>query len=166
MILSVSSSKIGIKRSAMDIIMETSCTGTLNFLSGFNRLSRPSVRWFGVVVRVISDEPMISITRRTAILDAISMPSHVIFNFQIVTAGVPGVRKRLNTTAKSIRNTIDFIPFTMNLKGTFDNRMHSARNSAASRYPHTLFTTNREMINASVPTSFTRQSSLCSTESV
>ena len=59
MILSVSSRRMGIKRRAMDIIMATSCTGTCILLRGCRRLSMPSVRALGVVVKVISDEPAI-----------------------------------------------------------------------------------------------------------
>ena len=50
MILSVSSMSVGMKRRAMDIIIESSWTGACSFLSGESRLSRPSVREIGEVV--------------------------------------------------------------------------------------------------------------------
>ena len=50
MILSVSSMSVGMKRSAMLIIMLISWTGTLSFLSGPSRISSPSVRAMGLVV--------------------------------------------------------------------------------------------------------------------
>ena len=50
MILSVSSIRVGMKRRAMLIIMASSWTGTLSFLSGLSRLSKPSVRAMGEVV--------------------------------------------------------------------------------------------------------------------
>ena len=50
MIFSVSSIRVGMKRSAIDIIMESSCTGACSFLSGESRRSRPSVSWMGEVV--------------------------------------------------------------------------------------------------------------------
>ena len=50
MILSVSSIRVGIKRRAMDIIMASSCTGTLIFFSGPSRDSSPSVSRMGEVV--------------------------------------------------------------------------------------------------------------------
>ena len=50
MILSVSSISVGMKRSAMDIIIASSCTGSLIFLRGLSRLSSPSVRRIGLVV--------------------------------------------------------------------------------------------------------------------
>ena len=43
MIFSVSSMRVGIKRSAIDIIMDSSCTGACSFLSGESRRSSPSV---------------------------------------------------------------------------------------------------------------------------
>ena len=135
MILSVSSNKMGIKRSAMDIIMATSCTGTLNIFKGPIIFSIPSVRLFGVVVSVITDDPMISSVRRIAMEMAIFRPSCVMVSFQIVKSGVPCVRNRLNTTVIIISMTIVFIPFTMNLNGTFDSRITIPRNRAAITYP-------------------------------
>ena len=135
MILSVSSNNIGIKRSAMDIIMATSCTGTLNTFKGPIIFSIPSVKLFGVVVSVITEDPIISSVSRTAREMAIFSPSCVMVSFQIVNNGVPGVKKRLNTTVISMSITMVFIPFTMNLKGTFDRRITNPRKSAAITYP-------------------------------
>ena len=50
MILSVSSISVGMKRRAMDIIMDSSWTGTLMAFRGFISRSRPSVSWMGEVV--------------------------------------------------------------------------------------------------------------------
>ena len=47
------------KRSAIDMIIAISCTGTRILFSGPSNSSIPSVSSFGVVVNVISDEPMI-----------------------------------------------------------------------------------------------------------
>ncbi len=47
------------KRSAIDIIIATSCTGTRTLFSGCSKASIPSVSSFGVVVNVMSDEPII-----------------------------------------------------------------------------------------------------------
>ena len=58
MILSVSSTRMGINLRAMDIIMATSWIGTLNRFRKPRPFSRPSVSWFGVVVSVMTDEPM------------------------------------------------------------------------------------------------------------
>ena len=49
-ILSVSSMSVGIKRSAMVIIIASSCTGSLNTDSGASRRSMPSVSSMGEVV--------------------------------------------------------------------------------------------------------------------
>ena len=70
MILSVSSSSVGIKRSAMVIIMASSWDGRPSFARGRNRRSMPSVMATGFVVRVSSEEPKMSITRRIAIKTA------------------------------------------------------------------------------------------------
>ena len=50
MILSVSSMRVGMKRRAIHIIMDSSCTGTLIFFKGFRSFSSPSVREMGEVV--------------------------------------------------------------------------------------------------------------------
>ena len=58
MILSVSSTRIGMNLRAMDIIIETSCTGTFTRFRKPSPFSSPSVSWFGVVVRVMREEPI------------------------------------------------------------------------------------------------------------
>ena len=50
MILSVSSISVGMKRSAIDIMIVISCTGTLIFLRGLSSISSPSVSAMGLVV--------------------------------------------------------------------------------------------------------------------
>ena len=50
MILSVSSIRVGMKRSAMLIIIASSCTGTRSFFSGPSSRSSPSVSCRGEVV--------------------------------------------------------------------------------------------------------------------
>ena len=130
----------------MDIIMAISCTGTFMTRKGFIRLSNPSVRLLGVVVSVITEEPMIRKTSLTAIMDASAIPSFVICSFQIETTASPGVRNKLNTTAMIRRNTMDFIPRTINFTGTFESFMISTRNSPAITYPTALSTIKREMI--------------------
>ena len=55
MIFSVSSISVGMKRSAMDIINASSCTGIFHFFKGPNSSSIPSVMDIGDVVKVKSD---------------------------------------------------------------------------------------------------------------
>ena len=50
MILSVSSISVGINRRAMDIIMDSSWTGTWSRFNPFSSRSSPSVRPMGLVV--------------------------------------------------------------------------------------------------------------------
>ncbi len=86
---------------------------------------------------------------------AVRSPSLVMVSFHRDISGSPGVRNRLNTTVRIKRNKIAFIPFIINLKGTWDSLIIPARNSAASRYPQKLFTTKREIIKITVAISFT-----------
>jgi hypothetical protein len=123
------------------------------------------VSWFGVVVSVITDEPIIKKHSLTANSNAVLIPSFVIENFHMVTIGSPGVRNKLNTTVINNKNTIDFIPFTMNLNGTFDSLITLIRNTAATAYPATPLKTKREIINKIVVPSFTLGSNRCITES-
>ena len=166
MILSVSSNKIGINRRAMDIIIATSCTGSLMTFKNPRDFSIPSVRLLGVVVSVIMDEPIISMVRRIAIKTAIRIPSLVTEIFHTENTTSPGVKNRLNTTVSISRKIMDFMPFIINLKGTLDNLITTARKTAAHTYPQILSKKNRDMINNTVPASFTRGSSLCIQESV
>ena len=57
MILSVSSTRIGIKRRAMDIIIEISWTGAPTLFRKPRPFSMPSVSALGVVVKVMIVEP-------------------------------------------------------------------------------------------------------------
>ena len=61
---------------------------------------------------------------------------------------------------------IAFNPLTINLKGTFDAiiKLNSAR--VATKYTQIFIPKNRDMINISVPRSFTRGSRLCNTDFV
>ena len=61
-ILSVSSSKVGIKRRAMVIIIANSWAGSPIFLKGLSSLSIPSVKAMGEVVKVNNDETTIKKT--------------------------------------------------------------------------------------------------------
>ena len=97
---------------------------------------------------------------------AVRSPSLVMVSFHRDISGSPGVRNRLNTTVRIKRNRIAFIPFIINLKGTWDSLIIPARNSAASRYPQKLFTTKREIIKITVAISFTLGSSRWTTDSV
>ena len=166
MILSVSSSRIGMNRRAMDMIMATSCTGTRNSFRGFIIFSMPSVRLLGVVVRVMMEEPIISMVSLTAMLTAIRSPSTVMVSFQKETSSVPGVRNRLKNTVISSKNRIARIPFTIYRKGTWERPMTTPKNTTATPYPRKLRNRNREMMKSSVPPSFTLGSSLCTTDSV
>lgn len=100
--------------------------------SGFIIFSIPSVKLLGVVVKVIMEEPIISIVSLIAMVTAIRIPSTVIVIFHTETNAVPGVRNRLNTTVIINRKRIPFIPLTINRKGTWDSRITTAKNTAAT----------------------------------
>ncbi len=147
MILSVSSINMGMNRRAMDIIMAISCTGTLMTFKKPSPFSRPSVRSFGVVVRVIRLEPMMSKIRRTAMRAARLNPSQVMAMLSVnCIMGVPLVRNRLKDTLKSSSNTMAFKPRTIYRKGTLDKWMTRARNRAPNRYPTNPFARNSPTI--------------------
>ena len=78
MILSVSSTRIGINRRAMDIIIEISWTGTPTRFKNPRLFSSPSVSWLGVVVSVKIVEPKTRKISRSAINAANWTPSQVI----------------------------------------------------------------------------------------
>ena len=160
MILSVSSIKMGMKRNAIDIIMAISCTGRCINFRGLIAFSIPSVRLLGVVVSVMMEEPIISMVSLTAMSTAILIPSLVIFSFQMVIKASPGVRNRLKITVSKSKNNIERIPFTIYLKGTVDKRITANKNKAAQKYPQIFVIQNRDIINTTVPASFTRGSSL------
>lgn len=166
MILSVSSISIGMNLSAMDIIMAISCTGTLIYFKKDNPFSSPSVRLFGVVVRVIRDEPMIKYTSLITIKMAVFRPLSVMVIFHTLKITVPGVKNRLNAALISIKIRIAFRPLTMNLKGTFEAIIRPARARVATMYTKMFMPRNRDMIKISVPMSFTLGSRLCITEFV
>ena len=113
MILSVSSRRIGIKRSAIDIIIAISCTGTLMSLSGFITASIALVRRVGVVVSVIRFDPRISRIRRAAMKKDCRRPSRVTCNFQNVQITSPFTRNIFITIVKTRKNMIGFSPFTI-----------------------------------------------------
>ena len=102
MILSVSSISVGMNRSAMDIIMASSWIGRRSFFSGPSRLSMPSVRAMGLVVYVIKNVPMMSITIRSTICTAATTPSQVMLrSSQTSATGVPAVKNIFITAVKA-----------------------------------------------------------------
>ena len=113
MILSVSSMRMGIKRRAMDIIMAISWTGTLNFFRKPRPFSMPSVRAFGVVVRVITVEPSTRKMRRSAMKPATFRPSFVTFRMPSEKITSPFVRNRLKLTLMRSSTRMPFSPRTM-----------------------------------------------------
>ncbi|MPN05181.1 hypothetical protein SDC9_152431 [bioreactor metagenome] len=80
-ILSVSSSKVGIKRKAIVIIIASSCAGTPIFLNGFRIASIPSVKTIGDVVKVSIEDIIKSKIRRRDILMPMARPSLVIVRY-------------------------------------------------------------------------------------
>ena len=153
------------KRSAIDIIIEISCTGTPTFFRAPSPFSRPSVSWFGVVVSVMSEEPSTRRIRRAPIMSAMWRPSRVIFRIQNCTSTSPGVRKRLKLTEIRSRITMLFRPRVIKRNGTLLILMRIARATAATPYMIQLFTMKREIRKSTVPSSFTRGSRRWITES-
>ena len=120
-ILSVSSIKIGMNLNAMDIIMATACTGTPILLNGDSEVSSPSVNWFGVVVSVMRDVPIIKYISRIDINIAFVIPTVDILIIPYWKSILsPAVKSTLKVAviARSIITALS--PFTIYLKGTFD----------------------------------------------
>ena len=131
-ILSVSSTRIGIKRSAIDIIIATSCTGTFTLFNGLRSFSIASVSWLGVVASVIIEDPIIRNTSLNAINTVLSIPSSVIVIIPNFTSTLPpDVQKRLSIAVKTSINNIGFIPLITNLNGTLDNFIIHQKKTAA-----------------------------------
>ena len=158
MILSVSSTRIGIKRSAIDIIIAISCTGTCSRPSGFNARSSPSVSWFGVVVSVMSEVPSTRYVRRIIMRTAAVTPSFVTVIFHTWINASPGVKKRLNIAVITISTIIARKPLIMYLNGTPEIRITSTKNAVTTASPGSPLYANTEIRNTSVPNSFTRGS--------
>ncbi len=109
------------KRSAIDIIMAIACTGTCILFKKPSDFSRPSVSWFGVVVSVMSEVPIIRSTSRIIMVAAFISPVSEMCSIpysQIVYS--PCVKNTLKQAVKRSSIIMDLSPFTMNLKGTFE----------------------------------------------
>ena len=104
--------------------------------------------------------PNIRYTRRTTINIAVLSPSYVIVSFHIWISVSPGVKNRLNTALIIIRITIDLSPLTMNLRGIFDIAITAASATVTNAYIHIFIPKNNDIINTTVPISFTLGSSL------
>ena len=122
--------------------------------------SSPSVRSFGVVVRVISEEPIIRNTSLTAIAAAIYMPSLVTLIFHIWKSTSPSVRNMLKITLNISSINTAFRPLKINLTGTFEALMHANRNKPAIVYISIFCPKKREIMYISVQNNLTRGSSL------
>ena len=115
-------------RSAMDIIIATSWTGTLKRFSGWSSFSMPSVRPFGDVVKVMMEDPATRYMRRTAMNTEVRRPFSVMVNMPNCTrVSPPSVRNRFITTVNRSRITTGFRPLRMYLSGTFDSRITQPR---------------------------------------
>ena len=136
------------KRSAIDIIMAIACTGTCILFKKPSDFSRPSVSWFGVVVSVMSEVPIIRSTSRIIMVAAFISPVSEMCSIpysQIVYS--PCVKNTLKQAVKRSSIIMDLSPFTMNLNGTFDSFMTVIRNTVAIASAATPRKQNREVIS-------------------
>ena len=157
---------MGINLSAIDIIIDISCTGIFITFKKPMLFSRPSVSALGVVVKVITDDPTIRKINLSPMNIEILIPSLVILIIHSLNTTSPSVKNRLKLTLiiKSIRTA--FSPFTINFTGTFESEIATTKKSVAKAYPGHEFAINRETIKIMVPKSFVLGSSLCITESI
>ena len=108
-ILSASSISVGMKRSAIVIIMASSCAGKWILLSGISSRSSPSVSAIGVVVSVIRLVPTSSSTSLSVIYTLCFMASSVMLIIQNAITVLP-VRtiKRFTMNMNTSKNLIGF----------------------------------------------------------
>ena len=159
MILSVSSSRVGINLSAMDIIIAISCAGRPNRSNGLSSRSIPSVRRIGVVVSVRREDPIISRTSRIAMNTAVMTPSQVTFNGPIVQITLPSTIKMFSKNVNSRIIIIGLRPRMIKLSGTLETRTQTAITPAQIANPMKLLTMNSSTIKSSVAMIFTLGSS-------
>ena len=156
---------MGINLSAIDIIIDISCTGIFITFKKPILFSRPSVSAFGVVVKVITDDPTIRKINLSPMNIETLIPSLVILIIHNLNTTSPSVKNKLKLTLiiKSIRTA--FSPFIMNFTGTFESEIATTKKSVAKAYPGHEFARKREIIKTIVPKSFVLGSSLCTKES-
>ena len=123
MILSVSSRSVGTKRSAIVIIIASSCAGTPTRLSGESSASSASVSFSGLVVNVSSDESSRSSTRRRQMKKPCESPSQVRENSQTCAISSPGVVQRWMRNVKSRIHQSGFSEPTSVRSGTRESCM-------------------------------------------
>ena len=134
-ILSVSSRSIGMKRSAMLIIITKTEIGTPIFFNGERSTSIPPASTVGVVVSVRSELPIISRIILTAIFAARATPSAVIVinPFEKSTLS-PVVRNRFKSAVIITISIIGFKPLSINLRGMLDTFIKTAVISIITTY--------------------------------
>ena len=164
-ILLVSSSSIGINLNAIDTIIASSCTGTLNIFKNPKQLSIPLVSLFGVVVYVISDDPNTRNASLRPINNAANIPSFVTVNIHHSPITSPGVIRSVNIIINKRRNSIGRSPFNIYFGGMCASVVTVTRNAPASRNPQKDLNRNKDTTNIIVPKNFVLGSSLCITDS-
>ena len=165
MILSASSISVGMKRSAMDIIMAISWAGKWTTVSGRISDSRPSVSEMGEVVSVRSWDEITSRISRTAMKLAILRPPVVMVKIQKCTSTSPVFWKnRLRMNVNMMMKKIGFNPLNRNFRRTPVDSAVSSTNAAISANPAKPLDTKTTAISAMVASSFVRGSSLCTKE--
>ena len=119
-ILSVSSSKVGINLKAIVIIIASSWAGKPNFLSGAQAFSIPSVKDIGDVVRVNIDVPATNRISLKAIKIAVLIPfAYIFIKPRANKRSPPLIKKMFITKVKRIIHLSGFIPLAIYLIGIF-----------------------------------------------
>lgn len=145
-------------RSAIVIIIASSCAGSPSLLKGCKSLSTPSVRDIGVVVKVSSELPRIRRANRDDIFTAIRTPSQVICTQPITINGVPAVKNRLITAENTMMSMTGLSPLSMYPKGTFERLTISISNNEHRIIPQKWLALKSNVTNQMVPRSLIRGS--------
>ena len=122
----------GRERDAWEAVRQSRSAGTWRRFKHPRLRSKPSVSWFGVVVSVMTEEPITRYIRRRPMKTASRKPSCVTFKNPIWKITRPFVKNRLKLILISNRNTIALSPRTINLNGTREARTAIARNTVAA----------------------------------
>ena len=102
---SVSLSSVGMQRSAIVIIIASSCAGKPKRLNGEKMLSSPSDSAIGLVVSVSRLANSTSSVSRSAIVQASSTPSRLTRKILHCHNGSPDAKNRFSSAVKTIRNS-------------------------------------------------------------
>ena len=164
MILSSSSINIGINRNAIISIMAISDTGTFIFFKNPRLLSSPFARFIGLVVYVMTDEPIMRYTRRITTSTVVITLLSVMRSLCQLQSTRPSPLNTLNIAVNRINIHMTFSPLQMYVIGTLLTATYIQRNAVAASIMIQSLQRNSDIAYRNVIASFVLGSILCITE--